>query len=605
MIITDWQARHGLTAATYQTEFDALVDRGYRLVKVSGYEFNDEPRYAGIWYMQNGNRWQARHGISEADYQAAMDSLRREGYRPVDISVFRSQGRTFFSAIWEEEAGLPWIARHRLTPNQYQALFDELSASGYRLRCVSPYEDAEGERYACIWDRYNGPAWMARHGMSGAEYQAEFDRQSERGFRLVRVVGYTIAGNTRYAAIWEQSPGHAWWARHGVPHKAYQQEFDIQSAANLRLVDVSGYRAGNAAQYTTIWEACPERDFKHDPVNGLVVPFMQKWAVPGLSLAVSRKASIVGARCLGYANRITREIVTPDCRFRLASVSKPITSSAIHWLVERGSLALTDQVFGQGALLGITYGTQPYSAWLRAITVQHLLEHSAGGWINDMNDPMFQQPAMSQASLISWTLDNQPLNFQPGTQFGYSNFGYCLLGRIIERVTGQTYRDFIQKTIFAPAAATHMAMAGKSPAERILPEAIYFGYGLAAPYEVPVDRMDAHGGWMGTPSDVLRFLTRVDGFSAPADLLQPATVAAMLTASAVNPGSPTMPGYARGWAVNSAGTAWHDGTLSGSQAIMVRVADQREWCAVCNTGRPNTQLGLELDNLMWQVQAVI
>ena len=605
MIITDWQARHGLTASAYQSEFDALAERGYRLVKVSGYELNDEPRYAGIWYMQNGNRWQARHGLSEADYQAAMDTLRRDGYRPVDVSVFRSKERTYFSAIWEEEAGLPWIARHRLTPNQYQALFDELSASGYRLRCVSPYEDFEGERYACIWDRYNGPEWMARHGMTDAEYQAEFDRQNERGFRLVRVVGYTISGNARYAAIWEQSPGHTFWARHGVAHKDYQQEFDTQVAADLHLVDVSGYRGGNSAHYTTIWETSPERDFNHDPVNGLAVPFMQKWAVPGLSLAVSRKATIIGARCLGYANRITREIVTPDCRFRLASVSKPMTSSAIHWLVERGNLALNDKVFGQGALLGTTYGTKPYSAFLRAITVQHLLEHSAGGWINDASDPMFQQPAMSQAALISWTLDNQPLNFQPGTQFGYSNFGYCLLGRIIEKVTGQSYRDFILKTLFVPAAATHMAMAGKNPAERMLPEAMYFGYGLASPYDVPVDRMDAHGGWMGTPSDVLRFLTRVDGFSAPADLLQPATVTTMLTASAVNPGSPTMPGYARGWAVNSAGTAWHDGTLAGSQAIMVRVADQREWCAVCNTGRPNTQLGLELDNLMWQVQAVI
>jgi CubicO group peptidase (beta-lactamase class C family) len=604
MIITDWQARHGLTAATYQAEFDELTNNGYRLVKVSGYDLNDEPHYAGIWYMQQGNRWQARHGISEADYQTTIDTLRREGYRPIDISVFRSQERTLFSAIWEEEAGLPWIARHRLTAGQYQNLFDDLSASGYRLRCVSPYEDAEGERYACIWDRYNGPAWEARHGLTAEEYQAEFDTQLERGFRLVRAVGYTIAGDTRYAAIWEQSPGHPWQARHGLSHGAYQQEFDVK-AASFHLVDLSGYRAGSSAEYTTIWEAGPERDFKRDPVNGMVVPFMQKWAVPGLSLAVARNGSLHGVRCLGYANRITREIVTPDCRFRLASVSKPITSSAIHWFVERGDIALTDKVFGQGTILGTVYGTQPYSLWLRAITVQHLLEHSAGGWINDGNDPMFQQPAMSQSALISWTLDNQPLTAAPGTQFGYSNFGYCLLGRIIEKVSGQSYRDFVQQTLLNPSGAGQTVLAGKSAAERLLPEVMYFGYRLAAPYELPVDRMDAHGGWVGSPSDVLRFLFGVDGFAAPADLLQPATVTAMTAPSAVNPGSPTMPGYGRGWAVNSAGTAWHDGTLPGSQAILVRVGDQREWCAACNTGRPNTQLGPELDNLMWQVQAVL
>jgi CubicO group peptidase (beta-lactamase class C family) len=605
MIVTDWQARHGLTAAAFQDEFDQLASRGYRLIKVSGYDIEGEPRYAGVWYMQQGNRWQARHGISEADYQAAIEALGREGYRPVDISVFRSQERTLFCAIWEEEAGLPWIAKHRLTPTQYQNLFDELSASGYRLRCMSPYEDQEGERYACIWDRYNGPAWEARHGLTAEEYQQEFDIQLRRGYRLVRVVGYSLNGATRYAAIWEQSPGHPWQARHGVPHGSYQQEFDAHAAAGRHLVDLSGYRAAGSAEYTTIWEQAPERDFASEPANSLIVPFMQKWAVPGLSLAIARNGSLRGTRCFGYANRITREVVTEDCRFRLASLSKPITSAAVHLLIEQGQLALSDRVFGTGSVLGAVYGMKPYSTWLRSIAVQHLLEHSAGGWVNDSNDPMFQQPTLSQSALITWTLDNQPLTAAPGTQYGYSNFGYCLLGRIIEQVSGQSYRDFVQQNVLIPCGAGQMSLAGRSASERLLPEAMYFGAQLAAPYELPIERMDAHGGWIGTPSDVIRFLMRVDGFPQPSDLLQPATVAVITTPSAVNPGSPTMPGYAQGWAVNTAGTVWHDGTLPGTQAIVVRVADQREWCAVCNMGRPNTQLGLELDNLMWQVQALV
>jgi len=603
MIVTDWQARHGLTAEAYQTEFDQLVSKGYRLIKVSGYDLENEPRYAGIWYMQQGNRWQARHGISEADYQVAIDTLGREGYRPTDISVFRSQEKTLFCAIWEVEAGLPWIAKHRLTGGQYQSLFEELSESGYRLRCVSPYEDEEGERYACIWDRYSGPAWAARHGLTSEEYQQEFDTYLKRGYRLIRVVGYTIGGATRYAAIWEQSPGHPWQASHGVPHTSYQQEFNTGAAAGRHLVDISGYRVGSSAEYTTIWEDCPERDFTGDPANGVVVPFMQKWAVPGLSFAVARSGAVRGTRCFGYANRITREIVTTDCRFRLASLSKSITSAAIHKLIEQGQIALSDKVFGVGRILGTVYGTKPYSAWLKSITIQHLLEHSAGGWVNDGNDPMFQKPALSQSDLISWTLDNQQLTAAPGTQYGYSNFGYCLLGRIIEKVSGQDYGDYVRQAILIPSGAGQMSLAGRRASERLSHEAMYFGRELAAPYELPIQRMDAYGGWIGAPSDVLRFLARVDGFPQPGDLLQPATVAAMMAPSAVNPGSPTMPGYGRGWAVNTTGTTWHDGTLPGTQAIMVRVADQREWCAACNTGRPNTQLGLDLDNLMWQVQA--
>ena len=145
-----------------------------------------------------------------------------------------------------------------------------------------------------------------------------------------------------------------------------------------------------------------------------------------------------------------------------------------------------------------------------------------------------------------------------------------------------------------------MTIAGNTAAERQYPEAMYYGVDLQAPYELPVQRMDAHGGWIATPSDLLQFLMRVDGFANPMDTLRAGTVTAMTAPSAANPG------YARGWAVNSAGTRWHNGALAGTQSILVRTANQHEWAAVCNTGNPATQqLGLDLDALMWQVDAVV
>jgi CubicO group peptidase (beta-lactamase class C family) len=202
--------------------------------------------------------------------------------------------------------------------------------------------------------------------------------------------------------------------------------------------------------------------------------------------------------------------------------------------------------------------------------------------------------------LISWTLDNQPLLDVPGNAHRYSNFGYCVLGRVIEAMTGQTYENAVRDLILAPSGVTQMTIAGNTAAERQYPEAMYSGVDLQAPYELPVRRMDAHGGWIGTPSELLQFVMRVDGSASPVDILQAATVTAMTTPSVANPG------YARGWAVNSVGTRWHNGALAGTQSILVRTADQHEWAAVCNTGNPgNPQLGLDLDALMWQVDGVL
>jgi CubicO group peptidase (beta-lactamase class C family) len=171
---------------------------------------------------------------------------------------------------------------------------------------------------------------------------------------------------------------------------------------------------------------------------------------------------------------------------------------------------------------------------------------------------------------------------------------------VIEAVTGQSYADHVQQSILAPCGVTDMQIAGDTAAERQVGEAMYVGKVPDAPYALPVRRMDSHGGWIATPADLLRFLLRVDGFAPPPDLLAPQTIIDMTTPSTANGGG----GYARGWAVNAAGTRWHDGVLPGTQSIMVRTAGQHEWAAVCNTGMPLTGLAPAFDQLMWNVDSV-
>ncbi len=600
MIVTDWQARHGLSAADYQQQFDLLGSQGYRLVKVTGYSQNNQARFAGVWYKQGGNRWQARHGISAAAYQQAYTDLGPAGYRPTHVSVFSIGGQPLFSAIWEQERGLPWTARHDLTAAAYQQLFNDLSAQGWRLRCVSGYDVGGEARYACIWDQYAGPDWAARHGLDATAHQHAFDQLSQQGYRLIQVAGYPIHGTPQFASVWEKSPGHGWKARHGIAAADYQHEFNDAVAQGYRLADVSGYAVGTSAAFTTIWEHTAADNPNADAVSGKVIPLMQKWAVPGLALAVARSGNVIASRYFGCANPITREIVTSATRFRIASVTKPITSSTIFRLIELQKLALADKIFGVGARLGTKYGTTPYGPNIQNITLQHLLEHASGGWPNDGNDPMFQQTNLSAGDLISWTLNHQPLLDTPGHAYRYSNFGYCVLGRVIEAVTGLTYEDAVRQLILTNCGITDMLIAGNTAAARHYPEAMYTGTNLQAPYEMPVHRMDSHGGWLATPTDLLRFLLRVDGFANPPDVLKAASVTTMTTPSAANAG------YARGWSVNTAGTRWHNGLLPGTSSIMVRTSNQHEWAVVCNAGDTvNQQLSSDLDALMWQVDGVV
>ncbi|MBD2507404.1 hypothetical protein H6G91_09000 [Nostoc muscorum FACHB-395] len=236
-----WEARHGLTSAQYQATFDKLVGEGYRLVDVSGYEVNGQGRYAAIWVKSGGPAWQARHGLTSAQYQATFDKLVGEGYRLVHVSGYAVNGQDRYAAIWEKSDGPAWQARHGLTSAQYQATFDKLVGEGYRLVDVSGYGVNGQDRYAAIWVKSGGPAWQARHGLTSAQYQATFDKLVGEGYRLVDVSGYDVNGQNRYAAIWEKSGGSAWQARHGLTSAQYQATFDKLVGEGYRLVDVSGY----------------------------------------------------------------------------------------------------------------------------------------------------------------------------------------------------------------------------------------------------------------------------------------------------------------------------------------------------------------------------
>ncbi|NML36823.1 beta-lactamase family protein [Chitinophaga sp. G-6-1-13] len=337
--------------------------------------------------------------------------------------------------------------------------------------------------------------------------------------------------------------------------------------------------------------ALPANIPKADHIIGA---FMEKYHVPGMSVAITRNGKLVYAKGFGIANRRTGEQVTADSRFRIASVSKSITAVAILKLAEAGKLSLQDKVFGPGALLGTAYGSKPYGHRIQAITVQQLLQHTAGGWSNTANDPMFSHPEWSADTLLARTIDQQPLEYDPGTVYAYSNFGYCILGRIIEKVTGRSYAAYVQEAVLQPAGIHQMEIGGSTLSERKPGEVVYYGQQGQQPYNFNLSRMDAHGGWIASATDLALFLTAIDGFNTRLDILSPVSVKAMTTGSAVNAG------YALGWAVNAWNNWWHAGSLPGTASEIVRAANGFNWVILCNT-RTDKAFFNDLDGLVWKI----
>jgi hypothetical protein len=237
----EWVARHGMTSDQYQQEFDKFVGQGFRLVVVDGYEVDGAARFAAIWNKVSSPPWAARHGLTGSAYQAEFNKLVGQGYRLVWVNGYTVKGQDRYAAIWEKSPGPPFVARHGMTSAEYQAEFNKQVGLGFRLVVVSGYAVGSEARYAAIWQKDLGPPFVARHGMTSAEYQQAFDKNVGDGFRLALVNGYRVGQQTLYAAIWDKSASPAWVAKHGMTSSEYQDEFNTLTGQGYRLIDVSGY----------------------------------------------------------------------------------------------------------------------------------------------------------------------------------------------------------------------------------------------------------------------------------------------------------------------------------------------------------------------------
>jgi hypothetical protein len=150
-----WAAKHNLTAAEYQTAFNDFNTQGLTLDWVSGYFDGSQDRYAAIWRkIPNVPAWQARHGLTADQYQTFFNDMNGQGYKPVTVCGYSDGSQARYAAIFRKIAGAPaWQARHGLTAAQYQQTFNQLVGQGYRLELVSGYTVGGQDLFAAIWTK--------------------------------------------------------------------------------------------------------------------------------------------------------------------------------------------------------------------------------------------------------------------------------------------------------------------------------------------------------------------------------------------------------------------------------------------------------------------
>jgi CubicO group peptidase (beta-lactamase class C family) len=295
--------------------------------------------------------------------------------------------------------------------------------------------------------------------------------------------------------------------------------------------------------------------------------------LPGLSVAVGVGGVIVWAEGFGWADLENRVPVTPGTRFRIGTASKAITSAAVGLLLERGRLALDEEIR--------THVPEfPRKPW--PVTLRQLMGHLAGVRTDGGDEgPLFTPRCERPIEALPFFAD-RPLLFEPGTQYRYSSYGWILVSAAVEAAAGEPFLTYMRQQVFEPLGMddTRADSATSAIADRATPYFPRFAadprYGLHLMRGIDLSCYAGASVFLCTASDLVRFGLAVNGGT----LLQPATVQLLQTSQRLASGEET--GYGLGWDLETVTLAGepttavgHDGEVLGGMVASLMTFRER------------------------------
>src|ERR1700694_392416 len=502
-----FEAYRGVTDAQHRTNFNNLSAQGFRMISLSVYGDPGDARYAAVWVQRPGPAWVAVHGVDSAGYQSFFDNWTAKGYVPVLVSATGTSSNAIIAAVFEQGIPGAWLARHGMTsgPEANAGTFQHLNktASDQKmiLRSVAIYGTANDQRYTAVWHANPGYVkWHVHPSDTGASYQVVFNAETQLpGYQLA---GYrpdyvALSGDQIYCSVFKDDVVGPWAARHGMTSADYQTEFDKQNTAGFYPICVQGGGTGGNTRYAAIFAKQDIPLSRQWTVMGTAVPtlaafdhamqtFMQANGVRAAQLAIAKNGDTKFSRAYTWAEAGYRT-TQPSDRFLLASCSKMFLAAAVQALYDAKKLTPATKVY---PLLGFSCPLDPRSD---TITIQQLLDHM-GGYDDDPPqkggsgfDPTY---SMRQIALdlklghpvskldVARYMYGRMLDLDPGTVYHYSNFGYLLAGAVVEHVSGMKYFDYVKATLLQPAGITEVQVIPTLASQRTNNEAIAEDEGL-------------------------------------------------------------------------------------------------------------------------------
>jgi CubicO group peptidase (beta-lactamase class C family) len=539
-------AYHGVSGAVHQQKFNELSGQGYRILSLSVYGDRSNPLYAAVWIKRAGPAWAAIHGVDAAGYQTQFNNYTGQGYIPTIVTATGPRNNPVFAAMFEKITASAWTARHGLVDgsSDTSGTLDSINVWAKNNNCIlaslAIYGTGANDRtYAGVWLPNPGQTkWQAQPTGNGTEHQGWFGAYTQVPMRPVIV---DSNDGDQYAALFTDDSVGTWVARHGMTSAEYQAAFDTYvGQQGLIPMSVQGGGTGSSIRYSAVfaaqdkpiarqWTQTNSTGANYAGVHAVMKSYMQLRGIRAGVLAVRKNGTLKLSS--GYTWAEPGYATTqPESLFRLASVSKAFTCAAIQRLVVDQGFNLDKPVFPLLGINSVAVPGQVKDPRIDTVTVRQCVEHT-GGWDRGISkfDPEFEGRTiarkMNLARATKWDVAKymygEPLQANPGAKDVYSNFGYVLLGLVVEKVTGQTFYNFVNQKVLTPLGINNQVFVGATlrsgrRANEVSYDDSRVGSSAWDPWSDPlvpvsygnflIEAMDSGGGLVATASAISTFI---------------------------------------------------------------------------------------------------
>jgi len=601
--------KKNLSIASIPENNSKLTHLGYNIEHVTLVEGKPEKNI--ILWKKNNQKSIFLNRLTDLELLDYHDKIKND-YSLSTINAYNNDGQNFFLAVWKKNS----------SKNEIKIIssIDELkSDKKININKLISYKKNSITYYLVVYSS-KGSKFLDLNRYKLFSNFSELVKYQQQGHYLEWLDIYKESKNSYFLTLWSTVKKNQKIQRLN-DYKSIHSHLINNSYSGVCLkhivIDDSITLDSN---YLLFWDyKCHDNDGMNyvdlENIDVIMNDYMEKHLINGISMAYTLNNRLVFARGFGYADVEKGILVTPETRFRIASISKPVTAAAVMKLVQENKITLDSYLLAidcdqqehsrclsknsrRGIFSAIEFTNSKHikndSYWYE-VQIKHLLEHTTG--IIPNSHLLKQVRKINGLKVLSFILlnsknyrDNNKLKWQqkePGSHYSYWNLGYYLLGLVIEKMTNKQYKTFVRENLLAGSGVSLYTPLEKSLQMNHLSGEMYLlnnDTGIETQYysrknyrkifsDQYLNNRLAIGGWVSTPVELVKFGNNfnVDFFSKKNDLsLDIETIKDIKTAQT------NKEKYAKGWIVPwpDGRRWWHSGYLTGA-ASFLRCEDNR------------------------------